>query len=263
MTPRDRRAAPAASVQADQGRGHVVQTAFGVPVTLDPRPGVFMPTPHGLFYASAARVARGERVVDVGTGSGFLAVAAARAGAAHVVATDIDPRAVEAARRNAALNGVALEARVGPLFAGAAGPFDVILANLPNEIVAPAHLAALPPEEARTFASGPAGNEALLALLEAAPPYMHARTRLYLGVHALTDYHATLRGALARYAVRLAAFAPLPVKPYVTAHLDFYRELDAAGVVRLFRDQEGRWSSWVYVYELTRSPAAATAGGAG
>ena len=84
---------------------------------------------------------------------------------------------------------------------------------------------------------------------------MHAGTRLYLGVHALTDYHATLRAALAGYAVRLLAFAPLPAKPHVTAHLDFYRALDEAGVVRLFRDADGRWCSWGYVYELTR-PAA-------
>jgi methylase of polypeptide subunit release factors len=231
--------------------GPTTLTVFGVPVTLASSPGVFVPTTHGLFYAGAARVRPGERVIDIGTGSGLLAIAAARAGAREVVATDIDARAVEAARRNAARNGVALEARVGPLFAGATGTFDVVLANLPNEIVAPAHLATLSDEEARTFAGGPAGNDALLALLDAAPAHMHAGSRLYLGVHALTDYHATLRAALARYEVRLLALAPLAVKPYVTAHLDHYRALDAAGVVRLFRDAEGRWSSWGYVYELT------------
>ncbi len=240
-------------------------TVLGVPVTLAPAPGVFMPTAHGAFYAGAVRVAPGERVIDVGTGSGVLAIAAARRGADAVVATDIDPRAVAAAARNAACNGVALDVREGPLFAGAPGRFDVILANLPNEIVAPAYLATLPADEARTFAGGPAGNEALLALLAAAPAHMHARTRLYLGVHALTDYHATLRAALAGYAVRLVAFAPLPVKPYVERHLDFYRGLDEAGVVRLFRDAEGRWSSWGYVYELRRRglEAGAAAGDAG
>jgi hypothetical protein len=86
---------------------------------------------------------------------------------------------------------------------------------------------------------------------------MHARSRLYLGVHALTDHHATLRAALARYAVRLVAFAPLAVKPYVTAHLEFYRALRERGVVALFRDADGRWHSWGYVYELTRPAGAA------
>jgi predicted nicotinamide N-methyase len=52
---------------------------------------------------------RGRTVLDVGTGSGVVAIAAARAGASSVIATDIDPRAVIAARRNAALNHAAIE----------------------------------------------------------------------------------------------------------------------------------------------------------
>lgn len=51
---------------------------------------------------------RGLRVVDLGTGSGVAAIAAARAGAREVVAVDIDPTARRAAERNAAHNGVAI-----------------------------------------------------------------------------------------------------------------------------------------------------------
>jgi ribosomal protein L11 methyltransferase len=71
------------------------------------------------------------RVVDVGTGTGILAVAAARLGARAVTAVDIDPEAVDSARLHAGLNGV--EVRLvrgdggGPL---AAGRFDLVLANL-------------------------------------------------------------------------------------------------------------------------------------
>lgn len=53
-------------------------------------------------------VAAGRRVLDVATGSGIAAIAAARCGAARVAATDLDPAAVAAARRNAAANGVTL-----------------------------------------------------------------------------------------------------------------------------------------------------------
>ncbi|WP_433301688.1 class I SAM-dependent methyltransferase [Actinoplanes sp. CA-030573] len=53
-------------------------------------------------------VVAGRRVRDVATGSGIVAIAAARAGAAAVAATDIDPRAVAAAHRNAAANHVTL-----------------------------------------------------------------------------------------------------------------------------------------------------------
>lgn len=51
---------------------------------------------------------RGKRVLDLGAGSGVAAIAAARAGAAQVVACDLDPLALAACRANAELNGVQL-----------------------------------------------------------------------------------------------------------------------------------------------------------
>ena len=51
---------------------------------------------------------RGRRVVDVGPGSGVVAIAAARAGAAEVIACDLDPDALAATEANARLNGVAV-----------------------------------------------------------------------------------------------------------------------------------------------------------
>lgn len=53
-------------------------------------------------------VVAGRRVHDLATGSGVVAIAAARAGAARVAATDVDAGAVAAARRNAAANDVTL-----------------------------------------------------------------------------------------------------------------------------------------------------------
>ena len=55
-------------------------------------------------------IVAGRRVLDYGCGSGLVAIAAAKAGAHHVVAVDIDPHAVVAARLNAEANGVAVEA---------------------------------------------------------------------------------------------------------------------------------------------------------
>lgn len=70
-------------------------------------------------------------VLDVGTGSGILAIAAARMGARDIVALDVDPVAVEAARGNVERNGVAgiVSPRIGSLEA-ANGRFRLILANL-------------------------------------------------------------------------------------------------------------------------------------
>jgi ribosomal protein L11 methyltransferase len=72
------------------------------------------------------------RAIDLGTGSGILAIAAARLGVAHVLACDSDPDAVTAAGDNAVRNGVA--GRVRPLLADAAAldvePAPLVLANL-------------------------------------------------------------------------------------------------------------------------------------
>jgi predicted nicotinamide N-methyase len=53
-------------------------------------------------------VVAGRRVLDLATGSGVVAIAAARAGAARVAATDVDPSAVAAAQRNALANHITL-----------------------------------------------------------------------------------------------------------------------------------------------------------
>ena len=227
-----------------------VLTVLGATVALELVPGVFTPTPHGLFYANAARIFPGERVIDIGTGSGVLAIAAAKLGA-RVVATDVDTTAITSAQRNAVLNGVSIDCRVGSFFADASGTFDVVLANLPNEIVAPAHLAMLTPEAAQSIDGGPSGNAAILALLDTAHPHMHPRSRLYLPVSGMTDYQAVVRAALSRYLVRLVAVAPLGVKSFVSTNLDFYRPLADRGVIQLFRDAAGEWQSWEYAYELT------------
>lgn len=73
-----------------------------------------------------------ERVLDVGTGSGILAIAAARLGARTVTAIDPDPDAVAAAGDNAARNGVAdrVRAELAGLPEWAGAPAELVLANL-------------------------------------------------------------------------------------------------------------------------------------
>ena len=91
------------------------------------------PTTRMALDALVTSVRPGQRVLDLGTGSGVLAIAAARAGAATVVATDIDPVAVETARRNAERNGVAavVEVSAAELADLRAGErFDLVVANL-------------------------------------------------------------------------------------------------------------------------------------
>ena len=71
-------------------------------------------------------IVAGKRVLDFGAGSGLVALAAARAGAAHVVAADIDPFAIAAIARNATVNNVTIETVTDDLIGGAK-IFDLIL----------------------------------------------------------------------------------------------------------------------------------------
>ncbi|MCQ4158826.1 50S ribosomal protein L11 methyltransferase [Roseomonas sp. GC11] len=70
----------------------------------------------------------GRRVLDFAAGGGLAAIAAARAGARHVEAAEIDPLAIAAIALNAAHNGVAVEAAVGDVV-GAPRRWDTVLAG--------------------------------------------------------------------------------------------------------------------------------------
>ena len=77
-----------------------------------------------------ATTARRGRLLDVGCGSGVLAIAGARLGFAPVVAVDVDPVAVETTRANAEANGVDVEVRVVDATSGALPPADVAVVNV-------------------------------------------------------------------------------------------------------------------------------------
>jgi release factor glutamine methyltransferase len=99
-----------------------------------PLPGVFQPPSDSYMLADQLRRERlgpGVSVLDLGTGSGHLAVVAALAGAS-AVAVDVSRRALISARVNATLNGVRVTTLRGDLFAPVAGRrFDVIVSNPP------------------------------------------------------------------------------------------------------------------------------------
>ncbi|MFT3913811.1 MAG: 50S ribosomal protein L11 methyltransferase [Anaeromyxobacteraceae bacterium] len=102
--------------------------------------------------AAGVAVRQGAAVLDVGTGSGLLAIAARKLGATTVAGNDVDPVAVDVARENAAANGVSLGADFELRAEGLerlTGPYDVVVANiLANTLVE------LAPEIAARLAPG-------------------------------------------------------------------------------------------------------------
>ena len=74
---------------------------------------------------------RGKTLIDVGTGSGVLAIVASRLGAVHVLAIDDDPDAIESARQNLGLNpGADVTLGVLDIRRATLRPFDAVIANL-------------------------------------------------------------------------------------------------------------------------------------
>jgi ribosomal protein L11 methyltransferase len=81
----------------------------------------------------------GSRVLDYGCGSGILAIAAAKFGAAEVVGTDVDPQAIRASHDNVAKNAVSARCVLPDALAD--GTFDIVVANIlsnPLILLAPA-----------------------------------------------------------------------------------------------------------------------------
>lgn len=117
-------------------------TAYSAPRDLLDIDGVYPPQHDSQLLIDTlhkAELARGRRVLDLCTGSGVVAIAAAELGAASVTAFDICPHAVSCSRGNAAGAGVVVDVREGSwLGALDYAPFDVIVSNPPYVPTPPA-----------------------------------------------------------------------------------------------------------------------------
>ncbi len=92
------------------------------------------PTTQQCLEALSTVALEAKGVLDVGTGSGILAIAAAKRGASPVVAVDNDPIAVEAARANTTRNGVLVPVAQATA-ADVPGRFDVVVANIVSPVL--------------------------------------------------------------------------------------------------------------------------------
>lgn len=138
--------------------------------------GVYAPQHDSMLLIEAMTVAADvtdRRVLDVCTGSGVVAIAAAQLGARSVSAVDISPRAIRCVQDNARRAGVTVDARVGNAAGPVHGaPYDVVVANPPYVPTGPdSHLERIATEIGPSSAwdAGPDGRMVLDPLCEAAP----------------------------------------------------------------------------------------------
>lgn len=136
--------------------------------------GVHAPPPSTIHLAGLLDIKPGEKVMEMGCGTGILSIAAARMGAKRIVAVDIIPKALEATLHNARLNKVekTIEVRFGSwyegvdygkAFSGKQELYDVIIAT--------------PPQTPGPFLfgpryGGPDGTKHLFAVIDGAPAHL-------------------------------------------------------------------------------------------
>ena len=210
---------------------------LATPLRLRVLPGVFRPRSDAQLAARALAhhcLVEGADVLDLFTGSGVLAISAARLGARSVTAVDLSRRAQLTTRWNARRNGVTLRALHGDLFAPVSGRrFDVIVAN-------PPYLPAgdeLPRRgAARAWEGGHDGRVLVDRLIDGALGHLRDEGMLVIVQSSLTGEAKTLqrlaeRGLSAEALTRHTG----PLGPLARAHAD---RLRAIGVLDPGDDQE-------------------------
>lgn len=212
-------------------------------------PEIFPASPHGVFLAGKINVEKNDTLIDIGTGSGILAIAAAKLGA-KAFATDTSMDAIETAKRNALRNNTEVEFSQGKYFAGFNGNFDVILANLPHEIVHKSYRKAIGNNLTQTIDGGKKGNEKILKFLTLAKEHMDKHSKIYLLVYTMSDYLSTIKKMLSNYDVKLLDFVSASTKEFVEDNINWYKTLNEEGKVNIFKKGK-KWLAYVYLFELT------------
>jgi release factor glutamine methyltransferase len=155
---------------------------------------VYAPNDDSYLLLKVIEVVPGERFLEIGCGSGLIALHAAKAGA-EVVAADINPHAVECTKRNAARNNLRIESTIGDLFEKVEGYFDAIAFNppyLPEETRSTSWLE-------RSWSGGEEGSEIAARFLEEAWRHLAPGGRVYIILSSLGGFMTALKAAKGHY----------------------------------------------------------------
>jgi methylase of polypeptide subunit release factors len=182
---------------------------------------VFPPSEQGLFFAENITIVPGEKVLDIGTGTGIFAIVAAKLGG-FVFATDRDKDAVEIAKKNAYNNNVYADFKVGKYFTNYK-KFDVIIANIPSEVIAPEYRRKIGHKLADTIDGGFDGLDHWRKIVEMTPVHLKKNGRLYMTITGMADYRRAFKIIQENdFIARKIVTTIMPVKDFFCDYRDFY-----------------------------------------
>jgi len=226
-------------------------TFHGHTIHLELWPGrVFVPTTTSELMADQISRCSGETVIDLGCGSGFFAVLAAKMGAKQVYALDLHKEACELTRRNAEKNGVSnrIDCRQGDLFDSLKGLVaDTIINDVSGVAEAVARCTGWFPEPVPT--GGPDGADPTVRMFRSVRSHLVPNGRLLFPVISLANEQRILDAARQTFnEVRLVYEKRLPLPASISPESLPLRQLLSDGVVRLVK-KGSRWLWELRIYE--------------
>jgi release factor glutamine methyltransferase len=165
---------------------------------IDVSPDVYNPSDDSYLLLKVVELSPDGSLLEVGTGAGLVAVHAAKLGA-KVTAVDINPHAVDCAKRNAARNNVRLEIVHGDLFDKIPGSFDVIAFNppyLPGKATSTTWIE-------KAWSGGEEGSEVAVRFLRDAWRHLNPGGRIYIILSSVGGLMSVLKAAKERYSAEM------------------------------------------------------------
>ncbi len=167
---------------------------FDPSISVSENENVYPPSEDSELLIESLDVSEGERVLEIGCGSGIVSMHCASNGAS-VTAVDINPDAVDLTRKNFSDNGLQADVHRSDLYSAVRGRFDTIVFNLPY----------LPVDDegmlAKAWSGGDDGMGPLPALLEGSGDHLLPGGRVVVVVSSLMD-RERLSSVLSEYEVR-------------------------------------------------------------
>lgn len=150
---------------------------FDSEILIDVDMDVYSPSDDTFLMLSAINPRIGQTVLEMGTGTGIIALNCAKAGC-RTTAADISRRSLNCARNNAKINGLTIEFIQSDLFSNITGKYDMIIFNPPYLSGEDAEVLAI--DDRRQLIGGERGHEISVKFMEQAVQYLSDNGRIYL-----------------------------------------------------------------------------------